>query len=220
MGSPGGKHSQAVQTFMNALWAGVAALARLAIWCGGAMLFAAAGLVTAEVVLRKGLGLVFGSSFVFSGSDEISAYLFAVGTSWSMAYVLVSRGHVRIDALYGRLPPRVRALLDIFALLVLGLFVAALLERAWDIAFTSYIEQLRSNTPLRLPLAWAQLPWFAGIALFFVALVLAVLRSVAALLRGDYAAVAEIAGAATQDEEIASELKGLGLQSGKATRGR
>lgn len=184
------------------------------------MLFAAASLVTAEVLLRKGLGFVFGSSFVFSGSDEISAYLFAVGTSWSMAHVLVNRGHVRIDALYGRLSARVRALLDIFALLVLGLFVAALLERAWDIAFTSYIEELRSNTPLRLPLAWAQLPWFAGIALFFVALILAVLRSVAALLRGDCAAVAEIAGAATQDEEIKSELEGLGLQSEKPTPGR
>lgn len=184
------------------------------------MLLAAAGLVTAEVVLRKGLGLVFGSSFVFSGSDEISAYLFAVGTSWSMAHVLVNRWHVRIDALYARLSPRVRALLDLFALLVLGLFVGALLERAWDIASTSYLEELRSNTPLRLPLAWAQLPWFAGIALFFIALILAVLRSAAALLRGDYAAVAEVAGAATQDEEIASELKGLGLGSEKATRER
>ncbi len=182
------------------------------------MLFAAAGLVTAEVLSRKGLGFVFGLSLVFSGSDEISAYLFAVGTSWSMAHVLVNRGHVRIDALYGRLSPRVRALLDIFALLVLGLFVAALFERAWDIAFTSYIEQIRSNTPLRLPLVWAQLPWFAGIALFFIALLLAVLRSGAALLRGDYAVVAQIAGAATQDEEIESELKGLGLQSEKATR--
>ncbi len=204
---------------MNLLWAGVAAIARLAIWCGGAMLLAAAGLVTAEVLLRKGLGLVLGSSFVFSGSDEIAAYLFAVGTSWSMAHVLVNRGHVRIDALYGRLSPRVRALLDLFALLVLGLFVAALLERAWDIAFTSYVEEIHSNTPLRLPLAWAQLPWFGGIALFFTALILAFLRSLAALLRGDYAAVAEIAGAASQDEEIESELKGLGLQSEKPARG-
>lgn len=197
---------------MNKLWEAVAAIARLAIWCGGAMLFAAAGLVTAEVLLRKGLGAVFGSNLVFSGSDEISAYLFAVGTSWSMAHVLMNRGHVRIDALYGRLGPRVRALLDLFALLVLGLFVAALLERAWAIAFTSYIEEIRSNTPLRLPLAWAQLPWFAGIALFFLALVLTVLRSLGALLRGDHAVVAKVAGAASQTEEIQSELKGLGLR--------
>ena len=193
----------------------MAAIARVAIWCGGAMVFAAAALVTAEVLLRKGLGAIFGASIAFSGSDEISAYLFAVGTSWSMAHVLVTRGHVRIDALYGRLPARLRNLLDLFALLVMALFVAALLERAWDLAFASYSDGLRSNTPLRLPLAWAQIPWLAGIVLFFIALMLAVVRTVAALLKGDQAAVAQIAGAATQDEEIASELSGLGLAVGK-----
>lgn len=196
---------------MEMLWNGVAAIARVAVWLGGAMLFAAAGIVTAEVLLRKGLGAVFGTTFVFSGSDEISAYLFAVGTSWSMAHVLVSRGHVRIDALYGRFGPRTRALLDIFALLVMGLFVAVLLERAGNVAFTSYSEDIRSNTQLRIPLALAQLPWFGGIALFAIALLLALMRSIAAVLRGDFAAVGAIAGASTQDEEIQSELEGLGI---------
>jgi TRAP-type mannitol/chloroaromatic compound transport system permease small subunit len=204
---------------MQYLWTGVAAIARVAIWCGGAMLFLAAAIVTAEVLLRKGVGFLFGTGFMFSGSDEISAYLFAVGTSWSMAYVLVTRGHVRIDALYGAFTPRVRGLLDIFALLVLGLFVAALLERSWDVAFTSYTEQIRSNSPNRLPLAWAQLPWFAGIALFFVALILAILRASLALLQGNYAAAAAIAGAASQDEEIESELAGLGIEKEKAAPG-
>jgi hypothetical protein len=37
------------------------------------------------------------------------------------------------------------------------------------------------------------------------------LRSTLALMRGDYAGVASIAGASTQDEEIESELGGLGL---------
>ncbi len=204
---------------MEILWKAVAAIARVAIWCGGGMLFLAAGIVTAEVLLRKGLGFLIGTNFVFSGSDEISASLFAVGTSWAMAHVLVTRGHVRIDALYGGFSPRVRSLLDIFALLVLGLFVAALLERAWDVAWTSYVDEIRSNSPNRMPLAWAQLPWFAGIALFFITLVLAVLRSGLAVLRGDYAAAAAIAGAATQDEEIESELEGLGIQKAKAGSG-
>lgn len=197
----------------------VAAIARVAIVLGGAMLFAAAAIVTAEVLLRKGLGAVLGSSFVFSGSDEISAYLFAVGTSWSMAHVLITRGHVRIDALYGMFGQRTRVLMDLFALLVLAVFAGALLERAWDVASTSYVENIRSNTPLRLPLAWAQIPWFGGIALFFVALVLAFLRSAAAFLRGDYAAAAAVAGAATQDEEIASELEGLGIHKSGSGQG-
>jgi TRAP-type C4-dicarboxylate transport system permease small subunit len=202
---------------MERLWTLVAAIARIAIWCGGAMLFVAAGLVTVEVVLRKGLGYLVGVNLVFSGSDEISAYLFAVGTSWSMAHVLVSRGHVRIDVLYMRCGPSLRAILDVVALVALGVFVGALLERAYDVAFTSLAENIHSNTPLRLPLAWAQLPWFAGILLFFVALVLALLRAIVALLRGDLARVAETAGIATQDEEIESELKGLGLATARRT---
>lgn len=204
---------------MGMLWTGVAVIARVAVWCGGAMMFAAAAIVTAEVLLRKGLGALVGTGFVFSGSDEISSFLFAVGTSWSMAHVLVTRGHVRIDALYGYFAPRTRVLLDLFALLALGLFTAALVERTWDVASTSYIEQIRSNSPQRLLLAWAQIPWFAGIALFFLALVLAFLRSATALLRGDYAAAAAIAGAATQDEEIETELEGLGIQREQADRG-
>jgi TRAP-type C4-dicarboxylate transport system permease small subunit len=175
------------------------------------MLFAAAAVVTAEVLLRKGLGYLVGTSFVFSGSDEISAYLFAVGTSWSMAHVLVTRGHVRIDALYGMLGPRMRGVLDLVALAVLGLFVAVLLERAWSVASTSLFEHIRSNTPLRIPLAVPQLMWLAGIVLFFVALVLAFLRALTAMLRGDLALAAATVGAPSMDEEIEGELSGLGL---------
>jgi TRAP-type C4-dicarboxylate transport system permease small subunit len=201
---------------MELAWRAVAAVARVAIWIGGALLLAAAAIVSAEVVLRKGLGTLFGSTFVFSGSDEISSYLFAVGTSLSMAHALVTRGHVRIDALYGFFSRRTRVLLDLFALVVLGIFVAALLERAWDAAWTSYIEQIRSNTPLRIPLAWAQLPWFGGIALFAMTLVLAVLRTLFALLRGDYATASATSSAVTQDEEVESELEGLGIGRDRA----
>lgn len=206
--------------FLDRAWAGVARVALVAIWLGGAMLFAAAGIVTAEVVLRKGLGALFGWSFVFSGSDEISAYLFAVGTSLSLTHVLVMRGHVRIDALYGHFGPRMRAVLNLLAMVALLLFVGVLLERSWDVAFTSMSDEIRSNTPLRIPLAWAQLPWFGGIALFALGLALSVLRTALALLRGDFAAASAIAGAVTQDEEIETELEGLGLATDKTLPGR
>jgi hypothetical protein len=101
----------------------------------------------------------------------------------------------------------------------MGLFLFALLERAWDVAFTSLSENIRSNTPLRIPLAWAQIPWFAGLALFGLALVLAVLRSLLAIGRGDYAAVSALAGASSQDEEIETELEGLGLSKTRTGAG-
>lgn len=196
---------------MESLWRGVTSLSRVGIWCGGAMLFAAALIVTAEVVLRKGLGALFGTGFTFSGSDEISGYLFAVGTSWSMAYVLCTRGHIRIDAVYGLFGQKTRGWLDLIALLALGLFVGALAERAFDVASNSFIETIRSNTNLRIPLAWAQIPWFLGIALFLFAIVLAILRTLFALLQGDYAQASEISGIPSQDEEIASEVRSLGI---------
>lgn len=205
---------------LDSAWAAVAAVARVAIGLGGAMLFTAAVVVTAEVVLRKGLGALFGWSFVFSGSDEISAYLFAVGTSWSMTHVLITRGHVRIDALYGRFGPRTRSVLDLLALIALLVFVAVLLERSWDVAHTSVVDEIRSNTPLRLPLAWAQIPWFGGIALFAFALALAVLRTALALGRGDLATASATAGAATLSEEIENELRGLGIATDKTMPGR
>lgn len=198
---------------MERLWNAVAAVARVAIWCGGVMLFAAAAIVTAEVLLRKGAGALFGVSFLFTGSDELSGYLFAVGTSWSMAHVLVTRGHVRIDALYGAFSPKVRGWLDLMALLVMAIFIGAVIDRTWDVAFTSLTENIRSNTSLRIPLAWPQIPWFAGFALFFLTLVLAIIRTFFALIRGDYATVQAIAGASSQDEEIEGELKGLGIET-------
>lgn len=229
------------ETVMNELaeraWNSVCHIARWAVWLGGTMLFVAAAIVTAEVALRKmipstleTLSWVFRSigltplangtdslngamhSLVFSGSDEISGYLFAVGTSWSMAHVLVTRGHIRIDALYGQLPLKVRGWLDLVALVTLGIFVAAMVQRSFDVTLTNFVEHTRSNTNLRIPLAWAQIPWFLGFLLFAFALVLAFLRTLLALLKGDYAAAAAISGVATQDEEIENELKGLGIE--------
>lgn len=222
---------------MDTLWNGLTRIARVAILVGFALLLFAALVVTAEVMVRKAvpdlielvtwLAARFGGNLsgfeqsakiwirdrlTFSGSDELSGYLFAVGTSWSLAYVLITRGHVRIDVLYGRLGPRMRALLDIIALLFLVLFIGALLERAFNVASTNFVEWNRSNTNLRVPLAFAQIPWLLGIGLFFLTAVVAILRSAIALVQGDFAKVNATAGVPSQDEEIAGELKGLGIE--------
>lgn len=191
------------------IWRLISVVAQIGIWIGGAMLFAAAIIVTAEVLLRKGVGALVGTSFLFSGSDEISGYLFAVGTSLSMAYVLINRGHVRIDVLYIQFSPTLRAIMDIIALLVMFVFMFAVLERAIDVATTSYVEDIRSNTQLRIPLAWSQIPWAFGMGLFFLAIVVALIRSFDALLKGDFGAINAIAGIATTEEEIEAELRGL-----------
>ena len=195
---------------MDKLWAGISGVARVFAWIGGAMIMVAALIVSAEVICRKLL------AFPFSGSDEIGAYLFAVGTSWSMAYVLVTRGHVRIDALYGAFSARVRAILDLVALVGLAILVVALADRAWELTSDNLAGWNRSNTPLRIPLAYAQLPWFFGFAFFFFAMVIAMVRALIALVSGDYAKVSATIGVPSQDEEVKGELEGLGIKAEQA----
>jgi TRAP-type C4-dicarboxylate transport system permease small subunit len=196
---------------MDRLWTGISWIARVFAWIGGAMIMVAALIVSTEVICRKLLALPF------SGSDEVGAYLFAVGTSWSMAFVLVTRGHVRIDALYGTFSPFVRALLDLVALIGLAILVIALTDRAWELVSDNLAGWNRSNTPLRVPLPYPQLPWFFGFALFLLAMAIAALRALIALVRGDYAKVAATVGVPSQDEEVKGELEGLGIKSEQAT---
>jgi TRAP-type C4-dicarboxylate transport system permease small subunit len=195
---------------MDTLWTGITWISRIFAWIGGAMIMLAALIVSTEVISRKLLALPF------SGSDEIGAYLFAVGTSWSMAFVLVTRGHVRIDALYGTFSPFMRALLDLVALIGLAILVIALADRAWELLSDNLAGWNRSNTPLRVPLVYPQLPWFLGFAFFLFALIIALARAVAALVHGDYSKVAATIGVPSQDEEVAGELKGLGIKADRA----
>ena len=122
MGAPADEAAGALLS-MDTLWVAISWVARVFAWIGGAMIMVAALIVSTEVICRKLLALPF------SGSDEVGAYLFAVGTSWSMAFVLVTRGHVRIDALYGGFSPFVRAVLDLVALVGLAVLVIALTDR-------------------------------------------------------------------------------------------
>lgn len=194
---------------MEAIWNTTARVSRFFAWVGGGLLLFAAILVSAEVISRK----LF--TIVYSGSDEIAGYLFAIGTTFSLAHVLVTRGHVRIDALYIYLGVRVRAFLDVLALVALGVVAVAMLDRSFDLTFSNFVEWNRSNTPLRTPLSLPQMPWLFGWALFLFSIAVALVRTLLALARRDYLAASQTAGVATQDEEIEGELASLGIGFGK-----
>ena len=113
--------------------------------------------------------------------------------------------------------------LDLVALLILGIFVGWRCSIAvLDLAFTSYIEWNRSNTPLRTPLSLPQMPWCSGFALFRPRRCVLACCARSALPRGDYASGGQTAGVASQDEEIESELASLGIAAaaGSRTAGR
>ncbi len=167
---------------------------------GGLLILAAALLVSVDVTLRKLLSVTLG------GADELSGYALAIGSTWSFAFVLLARGHVRIDALYQLLPRKWAAACDVIAIVALLVFASLI---AWHGAGTlaqSWQLGARSNSALAVPLALPQALWWIGYVGFVVCAALLLVRAAAALLAGDLAGANRLIGARSIEEEAADEL--------------
>lgn len=182
-------------------------LSRVAVWVAGALLIFAAVMVSVDVILRK----LF--SISMAGADEITGYIFAIGTAWAFTFTLLERANVRIDALHQLFPRLVRAVMDVVAVLVMGGFMFFVTKGAysvfhgslgWPFGDTDYWSV--SITPLQTPLALPQGLWLIGLAFFLFALALVSIRAVVALAQGDLAAVSRVAGPRTHQEEVLEEL--------------
>jgi TRAP-type C4-dicarboxylate transport system permease small subunit len=167
---------------------------------GGLLILAAALLVSVDVTLRKLANTTLG------GADELSGYALAIGSTWSFAFVLLARGHVRIDALYQVLPRKLAAACDLIAIVALLAFASLI---AWHGAGTlaqSWQLGARSNSSLAVPLAVPQALWWVGYLGFVICAVLLLARALAAMWAGDLAAANRLIGARSIKEEAADEL--------------
>lgn len=176
-------------------------LSQVAVWFGGALLIFAALMTTVDVILRKLFNWSFG------GADEIAGYMFAISTALAMSYALLQRTHVRIDAFYTILPPRVRTVLDIIAFVMLASFLGLITERAYSVFIGSYESSSVSITPLVTPLAIPQAFWFAGFVFVMLVVVLIALRIVMAVFQRDWVRIAQLVGARGLDEEVEEEKR-------------
>jgi len=170
-----------------------------AVWAGGALLFLAAFTVSVDVIARKVFSVSLG------GADELSGYAFAIGTAWAFSFALLRRANVRVDALYQHLPLRLCALLDLLALVALGVFVAYLARYGFEVLATSWQLSARSNSALKVPLWIPQALWFGGLALFAATILLLLARSLSALARGDWQVIHALLGARSIKEEADDE---------------
>ena len=178
-------------------------LAQFAVWLGGAALLAAAVMVTIDVFLRK----LF--SITMSGSDEISGYVFAAGTTWAYSYCLLHRANIRIDAVYNLLPRRLCGALDIVGVLLLLIFNAVLTRHAWTVFATSYQRDSVSITTLATPLWIPQMFWVTGLIIFELVLVFVAAYAAVRYFQRDGAAVNRIVGVPTVAEEVEEETRGV-----------
>ena len=166
----------------------------IALIVGIGLLFCA-GFVLADIVLRQ-VGASFG------GTDEISGYAMAITTSWGMSYALLELGHVRIDLLRSRTNKFIQSLFDLFAMIVMSGVVVIIALKAWPVLERSLKNNSTANTPLETPLAWVQLPWFAGWVWFAFVSCVVTLAALSLVLRGHSKQTENFIGLFSEEETL------------------
>jgi len=161
----------------------------------GLGLLACAGFVLLDIITRQ-IGTSFG------GTEEIAGYAMALATSWGMSYTLLELGHVRIDLLRSRGTSFVRALFDLFSMVVMSGVIVFIAIKAWPVVERSINNGSRANTPLETPLAWVQLPWFAGWVWFALMSCLVTLAALSLIVKGRHADTEAFAGAFAEQDML------------------
>jgi len=183
---------------MNRLLALTEKIATGATWVSGVILLATACLIAVEVTLRKGFSISLG------GADEISSYALAICCSWTLAFALLKKAHVRVDVLYFRMSRKLQYALDLFSLALFGFVMVVLTYYAFLVVKTSLVKKSIANTPLATPLWIPQGVWFAGLALFTATILVVLAATVLALIRRDWKRARELSGASSlmgEDDE-------------------
>ncbi|MFK5880601.1 MAG: TRAP transporter small permease [Sulfurospirillum sp.] len=142
----------------------------------GFLLFASVFLISTEVVLRKFFLISFG------GTDEISGYILGICTSWSLAYVLFKKMHIRIDILYTKVSKKFQHIFDIVAMLFTLIFISLLVYSSFDVFYTSIIKNSTANTPLGTPLWIPQSIWFLGFVFFMIVVLVLLYHAISSLI--------------------------------------
>jgi len=161
----------------------------------GLGLLGCAGFVLLDIILRQ-VGTSFG------GTEEIAGYAMALATSWGMSFTLVELGHVRIDLLRSRSNSFVRSLFDIFSMIVVSATVIFIAIKAWPVVARSLANGSRANTPLETPLAWVQLPWFAGWVWFATVSSLITLAALSLIVKRRHAETEGFIGAFAEQDML------------------
>ncbi len=180
-------------------------LSRWLAWAAGAIiLFGCAIPITIDVAARFFLNRSAIESF------EISSFGLAACIGLGLAYSVTTKAHVRVDVAVARLPFPLRAACDLLAALALALAAAALAWFAWKTLSQSYAMGARSMSLLSIPMALPQGVWWVGLFWFAFVSILAPVRAILRLVRGDRGGFDRLIGPANLSAEIEEAVHAAG----------
>lgn len=151
---------------MNTLRSLVQRLALIVLLLGGVGMLAAMFLGTADVVGTQFLGAPV------PGALELTEATMVLIVFGALTYAQIRRGHIRVELLYTRMAPRVRAGMDVVADLAGLLFFGLLVWQGIDEAIFGWGIGEATVGLIRFPLFPARWMLVAGTSLMIVQLVL------------------------------------------------
>ncbi|WP_250152268.1 TRAP transporter small permease subunit [Ancylobacter radicis] len=146
---------------------------RLAAWTGFALVLVMAGNVLMRYAFHTGSVAM----------QELEWHLMSPLTLLCIAYTIKHEGHVRVDILFARLPPRVQQAIDLFSAFSVVALAVIVIILSWPYVMQSYRIGEGSPDPGGLPgrfILKAMIP--AGFALLLLQSLAATARALAALL--------------------------------------
>jgi TRAP-type mannitol/chloroaromatic compound transport system permease small subunit len=151
-----------------------ARLAALACWCAPLMVIT----LTYEVAVRYLLGAA--TFWSYDVSYFLNSFMVMIGAG----YTLMRKGHITVDVISSRFPPRVRAGLDLLLAAVLLLpMCGVLLWTMWPNMIQSWTMGERAATGTWLPPIYPFKAWvFAGFALLMLQALAQMLRDALTLM--------------------------------------
>lgn len=117
-------------------------------------------------------------------ADEFSAYMLVALSFLGFAYTWRQGGHVRIEVLVSRFPPRVNDWVRLIGLILTLIFMIELDRAAYKMIVYALEMKMRSSTWLMFPLFWPQLTIFVGFVLFTLVLAVDIVRTGAKIRAG------------------------------------
>ncbi|WP_163834210.1 TRAP transporter small permease subunit [Spartinivicinus ruber] len=184
---------------LNALYQLTEKITRLSALMGGMLILFSAFLITIDIILRKVFTISIG------GADELSSYALAIGSSWALGYALFCRANIRVDVICYMLPLKLRVVVDLLALIALGVVVAVCSIYVFYTLADSWQFDSHANTPLQTPLVIPQLLWFIGFVVCVWTFILLFIKSSVAIFQGKFNEVNGVIGTRSIKEEINDE---------------
>ena len=178
-------------------------ISRVGAIAGGALLLIASVLICIDITTR------YLFAWTLGGADELSGYALAIASAWGFSSALFSRSHIRIDTVYVRVRPSVRAVLDLVSLAIFAFFIALVAWYAWGVVWQSFQSNSHSLSEIEAPLVIPQGLWFAGLVFFVFVASLLLVRGVVAWLSGDLATLFSLIGSKSAVDEAQEEVQNV-----------